>query len=75
MHHGFDLVLLKDFTHAIVVADIALFKGKALTKNRFQAVKHRGIAIAEVIKDHHIVAGLSHFNGGMRADKTGTARQ
>ena len=55
------------------VTDVAANEYRALAAYRGDAVDHAGVAVAKVVEDKQLVAGLGKFDAGVRADVSGTA--
>ena len=73
MHHGFKLVLGKQLAHAVAVAHVDFDKAGAFTADLFNAVEHRCLAVAEVVRNQDFMALSHEFDHSMRTDITRAA--
>ena len=73
MHHAVNLVLFQGALQRSLIAHIAFDQGNAAAGDLLHTAHSLRMAVAEVVKNHHIVTALDQFDGCVCTDIAGTA--
>ena len=75
MHHGANIVRAEDAPHGFPVTHVRLHAHGRFAGDLRDAPDHLGRGIAEIIRQHHVIARLKQADGSVAADEAGAAGQ